>query len=177
MRSSALLPLTAIAIVATACGSERIQQPARSVPQRDLTLVSQTAEVKVASPVETQRIRPQLKATLHSPTAARMALQRLSPSQPKPKLADEWVPAPVLAAPQPVVQPATTAPTPANDRELLPGKTVSVIPASSGPPTDTDGTDQLPATQGNTRVAHGGGRCGGRGRGPGPSAAPRPDFR
>ena len=174
MRTTFLLPLTALVAVVAGCGSEVREQAALSVPQRDLTLVTQTAEVKIASPVETQQPRP----------AARLApAHRSRPLQPKVKLADLWTPPPLPAASQPVAQPASTAPTPEegassdNDRELLPGKTVTLIPVSSGPSTGSDRTDELPEVRGRTMVARGGGTCRGRGRGPGIGAAPRPDFR
>ena len=175
MRLTALLPLTAFLVLA--CGSEKIQQPARSVPQRDLTLVTPAAEVTFASPVETQQHRPERRTAHSAHSAARFAAQRLSPSKPREKLADEWVPAPSLAVPQPAVQPAKTVTPPSDDRELLPGRTVTVIPASNGPPAVGDGNDPLPRVRGHARAGHGGETCGGRGRGSGPAPAPRPDFR
>lgn len=172
MRTVFLLPLTALVAVAAGCGSEAREQR-RSVPERDLTLVTQTAYVEIASPVETQQVR--------------RAPARRSSREPKVRLADFTAPlaalgagsAPVLAAPEPVTQPASTASTSDNGRELLPGKTVTLIPASSGPSTGSDRTDDLPAARGRPMVSGGGGKCGGRGRGPGIgiAGAPRPDFR
>ena len=178
MRTSFLLPLTVLVAVAAGCASEAREQAARSVPQRDLTLVTQTPAVEIASPVELQQVRIQRRTARQAPRSSR---------EPKIILAAVAAPlsalgpgsAPALAVPEPAVQPASTASTPANDRELLPGKTVTVIPASSTPSTGSDGTDELPATRGRTKVAHGGGGCRGRGRGPGIGIAnaPRPDFR
>jgi len=176
MRTIFLLPLTALVAVVAGCGSEVRERAARSVPERDLTLVTQTAEVKIASPVEAQQPQP----------AARLArARRSSPLQPKVVLAAVAAPlatlgagsAPVLAAPEPVAQPASTASTPDNGRELLPGKTVTLIPASSGPSTGSDIADEPLPPEGRTIVARGGGTCRGRGRGPGIGATPRPDFR
>jgi hypothetical protein len=161
MRTIVLFPLTALVAVAAGCGSG--EQGTRSVPQRDLTLVQQTPAVEIASPVETHQLRVQDRTVRHSQLAVRLAAVTL--------------PAPVLAVPEPVTQPVSTPVTPANDRELLPGKTVTVIPASSTPSTGSDGTDELPATRGRTMVAHGGGGCRGRGPGIGMAPAPRPDFR
>jgi hypothetical protein len=163
MRAIVLFPLTALVAVAAGCGSAGREQGTRSVPQRDLTLVQQTPAVEIASPVETQHLRVQHRTVRHSQLTVRLAAVTL--------------PAPVLAVPELVTQPVSTPATPANDRELLPGKTITVIPASSTPSTGSDGTDELPATRGRTKVAHGGG--GGRGRGPGigMAPAPRPDFR
>lgn len=179
MRAKFLFPLTALVAVAAGCGSVGREQAARSVPQRDLTLVPQTPAVEIASPVETHELRVQHQ-TVHPAFSSR-------PLEPKVSFASVTVPvaalgagsAPVLAVPEPVAQPASTAAASANDRELLPGKTVTVIPVSNTPTTGSDGTDELPATQGRTMVAHGGGGCRGRGRGPGigMAPAPRPDFR
>jgi hypothetical protein len=177
MRISFLFPLTALVAVVAGCGSEVKERAAGSLPQRDLTLVPQAPEVEIASPVEIQRLQIQHRT-------ARLSI----PHEAKVRLAAVWAPvaalgagsAPVTAAPQPIAQPASTAATPANDRELLPGKTVTVIPVSSGPSTGVDKTDELPAAEGRTRVARGGGAtCRGRGRGPGigMAPAPRPDFR
>jgi hypothetical protein len=175
MRTIFMLPLTALVAVVAGCGSEARESAARSVPERDLTLVTQTPQVEVASPVEIER--PQVQHRTVGPS--RLAPASRSRREPKVKVADVWVPAPVLATPQPVAQPASMAPAPEpnNDRELLPGKTVTLIPASSGPSTGPDQTDGLPEVRGRTVVARGGGTCRGRGRGPGVGAAPRPDFR
>ena len=171
MRTIILLPLTLIVVVA-GCGSEVRDQGARSVPQRDLTLVTQTPEVKIASPVETQQLRIQRRTVPASQPAARQARAKVH-------LATVLTPAPTLTPAEPVAQPAVTEVTPPNDRELLPGKTVTVIPASSGPSPGPDWTDDFPAARGRPMVTGGGGTCRGRGRGPGIgiAAAPRPDFR
>ena len=162
MRTIVLFPLTALVAGAVGCGSVGREEATRSVPRRDLTLVQQTPAVEIASPVETQQLRVQHRTVRHSQLAVRLAAV-----------------APVLAVPVPVGQPVSTPATPADDRELLPGKTITVIPASSTPSTGSEGTDELPATRGRTMAAHGGGGCRGRGRGPGigMAPAPRPDFR
>ena len=173
MRAVFLFPLTALVAVAAGCGSVGREQGTRSVPQRDLTLVRQTPAVEIASPVETQQLRVQQRTVRHSQLAVRLAAVTL------PLAALGAGSAPVLAVPVPVAQPASTAAALANDRELLPGKTVTVIPVSKTPSTSSDGPDELPAARGRTMVAHGGGGCRGRGRGPGigMAPAPRPDFR
>jgi hypothetical protein len=174
MRTIFLAPLTALAAVVAGCGSEASEPAARSAAQRDLTLMTQTAQVEIASPVETQEARP----------AARLAPARRSrPREPKIVLAAVAAPVPVTA--EPVARPASASlipeerASPASDRELLPGKTVTVIPASSGPSAGPDQTDDYPTARGRTMVRGGGGTCRGRGRGPGIgiAAAPRPDFR
>ena len=165
MRAVFLFPLMALMAGVAGCGSAGSEQETGSVPQRDLTLVRQTPAVEIASPVETQQLRVQHRTVRHSQLAVRLAAVTL--------------PAPALAVPEPVAQPVSTPAASANDRELLPGKTITVIPASSTPSTGSDGTDELPATRARTKVAHGGGGCRGRGRGPGigMAPAPRPDFR
>jgi hypothetical protein len=183
MRAQFLFPLTALVAVAAGCGSVGREQAARSVPQRDLTLVPQTPAVEIASPVETHQLRVQ-RQTVHPAFSSRLLEPKVSfASVTVPLAALGASPAPVLAVPEPVVQPATAAAS-ANDRELLPGKTVTVIPVTNTPSTGSDGTDELPETRGRTMVAHGGGGhggggCRGRGRGPGIGIAnaPRPDFR
>jgi hypothetical protein len=154
MRTSFLFTLAAVVVVAVGCGSQGREQATGSVLQRDLTLVTQTAAVEIASPVEMQQVRIQHRSMRPSQWAARLASARRS-----------------------VAQPVTTSSTPKNDRELLPGKTVTVIPASSGPSAGSDRTDELPPARGRTLVTGGGGTCRGRGRGPGIAGAPRPDFR
>jgi hypothetical protein len=178
MRTVYLFPLMALVVVA-GCGSEAKDQASGSVPQRDLTLVPQTPAVEIASAVETHQPRVQdrtVRPAFSSHTReAKVSLASVT----VPVAALGAGSAPVLAIPEPVVQPASTAAASANDRELLPGKTVTVIPVSNTPSTSSDGPDELPAARGRTMVAHGGGGCRGRGRGPGIGIAnaPRPDFR
>lgn len=166
MRTVFMLPLATLVAVATGCGSGGGQQKARSLPQRDLTLVPQAAQVEIASPVEMQRVRPQ-RRTAHLPRSGQPTVRHAV-----------MVATPALA-PEPVAQPVTPTPTPVNDRELLPGKTVTLIPVSSGPSAGPDETGDLPGVGGRAMVGHGGGRCprGGRGPGIGIATAPRPDFR
>jgi hypothetical protein len=150
MRTVFLLSLTAVVAVAAGCGSA-------STPRRDLTLVTHASAPEIASPVETERpviqhrsVRPSQRA--RAPRASRA---------PKVKLADVRVPTPVLVIPQPVARPSGAAATPADDRELLPGKTVTLIPASSGPSIDSDRTNELSEARGQTKRARGKGRHGG----------------
>jgi hypothetical protein len=173
MRTTFLLPLTALCAVATGCGSETAK-PAGSGSQRDLTLMTQTSGVQIASRLETQQLPSPPQAIHQTRRVARSTPARRSSPQATVKLAVMPATAPV---PEPVVQPAT-APTPQNDRELLPGKTITLIPASSGSSAGPDETAEFPEVRGRTVVARGG-TCGGRGRGPGIGIAtrPRPDFR
>lgn len=182
MRTSSLLPLTALVAVVAGCGSEARVQAGRSVPQRDLTLVTQTAEVKIASPVEMQQLRVRQATARRSPSAARPVSATRSHRTLKPSAAAVAAPLATLAAgsaPIPAAEPAGTALTSDNPRELLPGKTVTMIPASTGPSPGSGTADEAPPERGGIMVVRGGGTCRGRGRGPGIgiATAPRPDFR
>jgi hypothetical protein len=175
MRTAYLLPLTAMVAVVAGCGSQGTESAARSVPQRDLTLAAQTREVDIASPVELQNLRTQYRTVRPSQRTSRRPIPVVAKPAPAAVAAS---PAVVLAS-YPIAEPANTAPEAANDRELLPGKTVTLIPASSGPSTTPEWTDEGPAGRGRTLGVRGGGKCPGRGRGPGIgiATAPRPDFR
>jgi len=178
MRAIFLLPLTALVAGAAGCGSEGTEPAVRSVPQRDLTLVTQTSEAKVASKVETQQLQIQHRTVRRSQPAQRAAVPRSHRVEPRVVLATVAAPRAAIAAPEPVAQPEASSP--ANDRELLPGKTVTLIPATSGPSPGSDRADEIPAARGRPMVVTGGGgRCRGRGRGPGIgiATAPRPDLR
>jgi hypothetical protein len=187
MRSVFLLPLATVVAVAAGCGSQVSEQAARSAPQRDLTLAPSALAVDIASPVELKQLRIQHRTVRPSQRTARPASARRSSSvEPNlvlaaaaPLAARGAGSAPVLAVPEPAAQPVSPASDQRNDRELLPGKTVTLIPASSGPSTAPEWTDELPPADGGTMVVRGGGRCRPPGRGPGIgiAAAPRPDFR
>src|SRR3954466_3742887 len=128
MRPNVLFPLTALLAVAAGCGSEAREPFARSALKRDLTLVTGTTGVEVASPLETRQVRSLPRAVHLSKPAARSSQASLA--TPKLKLADVWAPGPLAAAPSPIVQPATAVASSENSRELLPGKTVTLVPAT-----------------------------------------------
>jgi hypothetical protein len=165
-----LLPLPVVVIaVAAGCGSEGRKQTALALPPRDLTLQAQTAEIEIASPVELQQLRPRRQTMRPS--------RRTTRPRPAAIVAEPVV---TLAVADSAPQSASPAPIPANDRELLPGTTVTVIPASSGPSTTPEWTDEPPRTKGpGFVVVRGGGTCPPRGvrRGIGVAAFPRPHFR
>jgi hypothetical protein len=178
MRTIFLIPFAFLAGVAVGCSPAPGEQVSGSIPKRDLTLVTQAPALEIASPVETQRVHPERRVPRAGRMNARLAsASRATQAAPVLQLVTYHVPAPLRAAPEPVAQPTSTASSPANDRELLPGKTVTVIPASSGPAATADPSGDIPARTGHTLVGHGGGSCGGRGRRTGGNAAPRPDFR
>lgn len=173
MRCKSLLPLLAAAAVA-GCGSEEGKQTA-SLPDRNLSLPARTPEVQIASPVELGRAQTQ---------PSRRPLRRARPSS--RAVVPTIVPAVLRAtsaATLPIVKPSSEAPAeveaPANDRELPPGKTVTIIPASTGPSVGSEGVEDLPPDTRRPMVVRGGGTCRGRGRGPGIgiAAVPRPRLR
>jgi hypothetical protein len=170
MRSAFLFPLS-LSLVVVGCGSQVKEHAARSDLERDLTLVGQAPQTAIATPIELRRIRTPTGSgsTVSSRhRIRRRAATRSTVSAPKPvQVAAE--PAPVPA----VVQPTNT--TPADPRELPPGKTVSAIPVSSGI-SDAEGADGFPAPRyGTGGSGMGGGDRAGGGSGMG-GDCPRPDF-
>jgi hypothetical protein len=166
MRTLLLLPL-ALAVATGGCrtASQGTEQAAFRVPERDLTLRESGApDVQVASPVELASI-PTQRATIHRPQRARRPAPAPRPATPAPTL----VPTPA----EPVPLATSAVPEPPDPHALAPGQSVTIIPASSGPSTDPDWTDQRPS--GPTRGiavgsgGHGGG-CHPRGGGIGPTA-------
>ena len=87
-------------------------------------------------------------------------------------------PLPALPTPDPLARPMTTASEPANGRELPPGKTVTLIPASSGPSITVEETDEFPTLWRGTYDGWRGG-SGPQGRRPGIGIAvfPRTPWR
>jgi hypothetical protein len=161
MRTVLLLPL-AIAAAAAGCGatSEGTEQAALRGPRRDLTLERAAAsEVDVASPVELAGTPIQRPAVHHPRRAPRPA--------PVPEAVETGgtpaapAPAPALTHAEPAALAASTAPAPADPHELAPGKTITVIPASSGPSTTPDWTDERPSGAGRGIAVGTGGHGGG----------------
>jgi hypothetical protein len=173
MRPVLLLPVTLM--VVAGCGSQRGEEVALSKLERDLALPARAPEVQVASPVELGRTeaRSSNRPARRTPRRPRQVAPTIVP------VALKAVTVPAHLAEQPVVEATSAAAIPANDRELPPGKTVTIIPTSSGPSTDgSGGVDEPPPERGRPMV-RGGGTCRGRGRGPGIgiAAVPRPRFR
>lgn len=161
MRAASILPLAFTAAVLAGCAAES----SPTLPDRDLTLQTPaTPAVEVASPVELFRAAPE-------PRPARRA--RISP-KPAPAPAPDPVPeaAPAAQAAAPVsamaVAEVLAEPAPVEDvaegvgRELAPGKTVTVIPASSGPSSAPEEPSWAPAEAGRGMIIEGGGGRGGR---------------
>jgi hypothetical protein len=172
MRTASILPLAFTAAVMAGCTAESHQASnqetasyageATGLTHRDLTLQKPaTPVVEVASPVELSRPAPEpARRPRHAPKPA--------PS-PVPEPIPEASPAAQAAVPVPTVTVAEVLaqPAPVEDvavgvgRELAPGKTVTVIPASSGPSLDTEDPAWAPPGTGRGMIIGGGG--GGRG--------------
>jgi hypothetical protein len=128
MRTRFLLSLTiVVAAGASGCGKQVHEETATAL-KRDLTLAAPAPNVEIASPVELERPQPRV-------TRARAPRRHVSAS--KSATVDSQPSLPAVAI-EPSLRPAVTAPQPVSGRELPPGKTVTLIPASSGPSTATD---------------------------------------
>jgi len=130
---------------------------------RDLTLrATATPTLEVASPAELSRPAPE-----PAPRARRSPKPVRAPA---PPLLPEVVPAAELAAPVPAAAPAEVAveEVPEGDvavgvgRELAPGKTVTVIPTSSGPSSAPAEPSWIPSAPARGVIIEGGGGRGGK---------------
>jgi hypothetical protein len=159
----------AASLLLAACGgSTRIQESATSIPQRDLTLTPATgATTQFASKLELGVPTQEVRQT-RAPRASRQGRVTRVPDVPAaqaPTPVAVAAPAPVTDAPPPPPPPDPTG------RELAPGATITVIPASTSSGSAGGGTDwsEIPAPREGGVVMIGGGhggRCQGRGRGP-----------
>lgn len=171
MRALSLIPLAMVVVVA-GCGSEPAESGrASGVPQRDLTLQQAPApEMAVASALEAPRPRPE-RPMIHRPR--RSPDQALAPArdpgsrEAAPNAESVAVPtvapAPAQAAAPPIVDEAV------DPHALAPGKTVTIVPVSSGPSTGSGhDADEMPSRAGRAIIMMGGGHgdtCRGHGAG------------
>jgi hypothetical protein len=174
MRAASYLPLAFTAAVLAGCAAESHQVSNEETAsraaegtvrsERDLTLQTPaTPAVEVASPVELSRPAPE-------PAKRRRVSPKPAPVR-APEPAPAASPAAQAAIPIPSVAPAhvLTEPSPAKDlgagagRELAPGKTVTIIPASSGPSISPEDHDRGPAAGRGTIIRGKGGTCRPRG--------------
>ncbi|MBA3259674.1 MAG: hypothetical protein H0T68_09435 [Gemmatimonadales bacterium] len=135
-------------------GSERIE--AAGALKRDITLQSAAIPaVEVASAVELGRAEPRQR---RAPRPKRSPEPALTPT---PQPAPEAAPTPELAvAPVRVAVAAAELPAPApSGRELAPGQTVTVLPASAGPGNTGPSDLYLPGEPGRGMFKPGGGAC------------------
>jgi hypothetical protein len=121
--------LMAFAVVIAGCNHPEPEESAVSL-KRDLTLAP-APNVDVASAVELERPQPRVTQARARAPRRHVSARESVTIDPQP------VRAPV-AIEEPSQPPTVTAPEPASGRELPPGKTVTLIPASSGPSTATD---------------------------------------
>jgi hypothetical protein len=159
MRIVTLLPLALAALAAGGCrtASEGTEQAALGVPQRDLTLQQTPApEVEIASPVELARA-PTERPTTERPRRA----HRPAPAPHPEAKAPDSAPATLSPAQPAATALAASAPEAADPHALAPGQSVTIIPASSGPTTPEDWTDERPSGR-ERGVEVGGGGHGGR---------------
>ena len=156
MRAVLLLPLSVVMAGITGCGHQGREEVAVAATERDLTLPARAPELETASAIELQQ-------PLAKPQAARRSSGSSRPAQAsrvKSGRARAVAAAPVTAAVAKPSQPTPDTHVP-SDRELLPGKTITVIPASSGPTTAAEPVDELPmpkARRGFIGI-RGGGKC------------------
>ena len=129
MRSCLLIPF---AVMMASCNQPKPEESAVSL-RRDLTLAASASNVEIASVVELERPQPRV-------TRARAPRRHVSARKTTPIDLQPIRPA---VAVEPSPRSPVTAPEPVSGRELPPGKTVTLIPASSGPSTATDpGVDE-----------------------------------
>jgi hypothetical protein len=191
VRNIFLFSLSLTIVAAAGCGPQPDEQAARSDLERDLTLVSKSperaatsTEPAVASSLELGEVRtqPGWSGSGHKLVRHRSGVRRPA-SRPASKAAEPNRPAPTVrativdvAAPNPGAQTVTAVP--ANSRELPPGKTVSVIPVSSGPsPSGEPAADDIPfAGIGGSGLGGTGGSGMGGGRKPGWRGLGTPEY-
>jgi hypothetical protein len=170
MRAASILPLaltTALLAGCAADSSRRSNQETASrgaeraeLPDRDLTLrTPATPAVEIASPVELSRALPE-PPRARRPKISPKPVPAPTPDRPPEASpdAEAAVPASTLAEPAPVDDATAGA-----GRELAPGKTVTVIPASSGPSSSSpEDPSWAPEGPGRSVIIGGGGGRGGK---------------
>jgi len=171
MRNIPVFSLALTIVAVAGCGSQPKEQPIRSDLERDLTLASRVFDTTVTSPLELGEARTQVGNTFHGVVQHR-SVPRYRPA----RRATRKVAEPVRSAPiaRPVIadvaapNPGAQAPiaVPADSHELLPGKTVTIIPASSGPsPSGGERGPEYNPFMGETGRGGGGSGMGGSGMG------------
>ena len=174
MRAAFLLPLAFTTALLAGCGSAVPRPPEQetatrrgALPDRDLTLRAATpAAVVVASPVELARPVTAPRRTSR-PAVARKSAGVPTPERPPaaaPVAAEPVAAEPVAVAAAPV-EPAPEERSAGAGRELAPGRTVTLVPASSGPTVEADEDDSwLPSERPRGVLGgSGGGTCRPRG--------------
>ena len=144
MRNRFLLSLTIAVAAGTSACHEQAQEETATALQRDLTLAAPVPNVEIASPMELER--PQPRVTRSRAPRRHVSARKFPTIPPEPIR-----PVVIVRA---SLRPTETAPEPAIGRELPPGKTVTLIPTSSGPSTSTD-----PSVDEGLRMIQRGHRC------------------
>jgi hypothetical protein len=171
MRAASILPLAFIAAVLAGCAAESPQTANQesaslgvegtALANRDLTLqTAATPAVEVASAVELSRAAPEPKPVRRarvSPKPAPAPVPEAAPAAPAAVPDSTVAVAEVLAEPAPVEDVALGA-----GRELAPGKTVTIIPASSQPSFAPDDSSWAYPEAGWGTSIRGGGGGGGK---------------
>ena len=171
MRALSHVPL-AIVIVVAGCGSEPAASGhASGVPRRDLTLQQAPApDMAVASALEAPRPRPE-RPMIHRPR--RSPDQALAPAR-NPASTEAAPTTEAVAVPTVAPAPGQAAAPPLVDEAvdphaLAPGKTITIVPVSSGPTTGSGrADDEMPSRAGRAIIMMGGGHgdtCRGHGAG------------
>jgi hypothetical protein len=142
-----------------ACGTGGNEKSASAdALTRDLTLqpaVAAVPAVEVASAVELRRAEPPRHAAPRPKPSPKRALAPTTTPSPEAAPAPEQVSAPV-----PVIVSVAEAPAPApTGRELAPGQTVKVLPASTGQAEQGPDDVYLPMGPGRSIFKPGGGDC------------------
>jgi hypothetical protein len=160
MRALPLIPFLLL-VVANGCGpapeeSGRVSK----VPVRDLTLERSPAPaVQVASPLEVASARPE-QPRAHRPRHAPRPAPAPSRESAPPHAAPAAEPVAAPPSPAPAAAPARAQAVAAADpHALAPGRTVTVIPASSGPSVGSDPAEAPPSRAGRAILSgrgHGG---------------------
>ena len=159
MRALSLIPLAFVVAVA-GCGSEPEQTGrASGVPHRDLTLQEAPApDLAVASAVELPQPhpeRPRVQRPQRSPHSALAPSRNHAAPDAAPATAAVAVPA-VAPAPAPAAAPPLVDEA-ADPHALAPGRTITIIPASSGPSMGSDrGENEMPSRAGRAIIMAGG---------------------
>ncbi len=159
MRAPSFIPLAFVVVVA-GCGSGPEESGrASGVPHRDLTLQQTPApDVAVASALELPQPRPErlrVPRPQRSPHSALAPSRQHAPPDAAPTAeaaaATAVAPAPAPSAAAPIVDEA------ADPHALAPGRTITVIPASSGPSMGSDrGDNEMPSRAGRAIMMAGG---------------------
>jgi hypothetical protein len=155
-RWSAVLSVGLLGACGTGGGEK--SAPAETL-QRDLTLQPTSTvaapAVEVASPVELRRAAPPRKAAPNPKPSPKRALAPTTAPAPEASPTPEPVAVPVQAA---VAIAEAPAPAPTG-RELAPGQTVTVLPASTGPAEQGPDDVYLPVETGRSIFKPGAGDC------------------